>query len=119
MNIAINKDLEKEYKNDLVMGFDPRECIYILIALIELIGIAVLLYIKTGFSATMCAYAGMPLALPTLILGFKKFHGMSCFRYIKEILWERRTRILTYEAEEFHEDIQVFTLDKRKRGAKK
>lgn len=111
MRIKINKDIEKEYKNEFAQGFTAVECLFIAAALLELIGVTILLYIYTDLSVNLCAYAGLPVAVPTLFLGFKKFDGMSCGRYLKELLWERKTKILTFEAEEAIEDTRVFTME--------
>lgn len=119
MNIPINKDLEEEYKSEWVKGFTYREILFVVVSFLIIGGAALLAWKLTGISPDICIYIGLPFGFPTLLLGFKKIQGLTVDAYLKEMLYEWRTRELTYDADELPEENRVFTMERnreRKRG---
>lgn len=114
MNIPINKDLEEEYKSEWMKGFDYREIGFVVISIIIIAGVAVLAWWKFGVSIDICIYIGLPFGFPFLILGFKKIQGLTVDAYLKEMLYEWRTRELVYDADEIPEENRVFTMERKK-----
>ena len=112
MNIPINKDLEEEYKNEWIKGFTYREMLFVLTSVLIIGGVAVLVWRMTGVSVDVCIYIGLPFGFPTLILGFKKIQGLTVGAYLKEMIYEWRTRELTYDADELPEENRVFTMER-------
>lgn len=115
MNIPINKNLE-EYKNEMVKGFTLREIICLLISLGIIAGAVLILWWQTGLAPDICIYIGLPLGIPTLLLGFGKIQGVTFDVYIKEVVYEKRTRILTYDADELPEENRIFTMQKKRKN---
>lgn len=112
MNIPINKDLEEEYKNEIVKGFTLREAGYIALSAAIIAGVTFFMWKNLGLSPDTCIYMGLPFGIPTLFLGFRKFQGLSAAAYLKEILYERRTKILIYDADEILKENHVFTMQR-------
>ncbi|NLK77560.1 MAG: PrgI family protein [Clostridiales bacterium] len=115
MNIPINKDLEEEYKSEWMKGFDYREIGFVVISIIIIAGVAVLAWWKFGVPIDICIYIGLPFGFPFLILGFKKIQGLTVDAYLKEMLYEWRTRELVYDADEIPEENRVFTMERKKK----
>lgn len=122
MNIPINKDLEEEYKSEWTKGFTYREVFFVIISVAIIIGATLITWKVTEIPMDMCIYIGLPFGFPTLILGFKKIQNLSVDAYLKEMIYEWKTRELTYEAEEVPEENHVFFMEReqgRKRRKKK
>lgn len=122
MNIPINKDLEEEYKSEWVKGFSYREIAFVVVAIVVIVGVAALAWWKFSIPIDICIYIGLPFGLPFLILGFKKIQGLTVDAYLKEMLYEWRTRELLYDADEIPEENRVFTMERereKKRRKKK
>ncbi len=116
MNIPINKDIETEYKNELYKGLTLRECGYFAVSVAVMGTAAVLLIFKSGLAVEACVYIGIACGVPILFLGFKKFQGgLTVFEYLKEILWERKTRVLTYDAGEIQGAPEPYTMESQRR----
>ncbi len=115
MNISINTDLEKEYRNELVKGFSWQEVLCGVAAVLVVLGCAYVCYSRFGLSPKYGCYIGIPFAFPIVFLGFRKFQGMNVIEYLREIIFHQKTKDLAYDAEEFVEELEVFTL----RGGKK
>lgn len=113
MNIPINKDVEKEYKNELTKGFTAREILYGIAAIGSDVGIAALLHYMLDLNLKYCIYIGFPALFGIAFLGFKEFQGLSCIAYLKEILYEKRTEVLSYEADEVPVSQKCFTLERQ------
>lgn len=121
MQIPINKDLEEAYRDELFKGFTIREVIYVMASFLLIGGVTVLIWKKTGLSPDTSVFVGLPFGIPTLFMGFKRYQGLTAGAYLKEILYEYRTGILTYDADEIPKDAPLFTMErgrekKRKRG---
>lgn len=110
MNIAINKDIEEEYKDEFTKGFTLRECVYIAIAILIVAGVGFLCWWKFKLAIDICVYVGFPFAFPVLLFGFKKPCGMYMGKFIKELRWEKKTRLLLYEADEEPETDEFFSM---------
>ena len=110
MNIPINKNIEEEYKDEFVKGFSLRESITIGIAILIVILVGVFCWWKFKIAINICAYIGMPFAAPVLLLGFKKPYGMHLEKFLKEVIWEKKTKLLVYEASEAPETDEYFSM---------
>ena len=83
MKININKSIEQTYKNEIWKGFTLREVGCAIGALITIGAVAFLAYKLLHLSLTIGVYIGIPFAFPFILLGFKKFSGMTLLQYIK------------------------------------
>lgn len=115
MNIPISKNLEEEYKNEVAKGFTLREIISIIAGLFVITGATLLLWWKTELPPDICIYAGLPSGIPIFFLGFWRTQGLTLEVYLREILYEKRTGILTYDADEIPEDNHVFTMERERK----
>lgn len=115
MNILINKDIETEYKDEFINGFTLREAVCIGAGVLVVVGTALFCKWKWGIEPNAGCYFGLPVAGTIIFMGFKKFQALTPAQYLKEILWEKRTRTLTYSADEMEEDTEPFTLEKGRR----
>ncbi len=118
MNIPINKDIEEEYRDQIVNGFTLKEGGVVMLAVLIVIGTAAAAYYLFALSPKYGCYIGIPLAFPVLFFGFKRFQGLTALEYIREIIYERRTKVLAYDAEEVEEDMRPFTLRKEENEKK-
>ena len=112
MNIPINKDLEEEYKSEWIKGFTHREIIFVGVSILIIAGAGFLIWWLTEVPPDVCIYIGLPFGFPTLLLGFKKIQGLTIDAYLKEMLYEWKTRELIYDAEELPEENSVFTMER-------
>lgn len=88
MKININKSIEQSYKNEIWKGFTLREVGCAAGALITIGAVAFLSYRLLHLSLTIGVYIGIPFAFPFILLGFKKFSGMTLLQYLK--VWKAR-----------------------------
>lgn len=115
MRIPINKDLEEEYKDQLFAGYSTMETVWIVVAAAMVIGAAVLAYNLLSLPLETCAYVGIPFGIPAIFIGFKKFQGLTVFEYLRELVYENRTRLLLYDADELPEKQHVFSMKKERK----
>ena len=113
LTIPINKDPDVEYKNEFIFGYTLKETVCGVIALVIVIAITALAYFKWKIPFNIGCYFGIPLALPVIILGFREWYGMSVWRLIKEMRYEKKTKELAYDADEIEEYITPVTLRKK------
>ena len=83
MKININKSIEQTYKNEIWKGFTLREVGCAAGALVTIGVVAFLVYKLLHLSLTIGVYIGIPFAFPFILLGFKKFSGMTLLKYLK------------------------------------
>lgn len=112
MNIPVNKDLEEEYKSEWIKGFSYWEIIFVAISIVIIAGVAGFAWWKFNVPIDVCIYIGLPFGFPFLMLGFKKIQGLTIDAYLKEMLYEWRTRELMYDADELPEENRVFTMER-------
>ena len=89
MNININKDFEKEYKDDSWRGFSMQE---------------------------VCT--GVPPAIPLLVYGFYRYQGMNLLELIREVFEEKKSNKLCYEAGEAEKIRENMDRGREKRSRK-
>ncbi len=110
MKITMNKDF-LEYKDDVLKGFSMREVIFILVAMIEVCGLAYLLYRYYGISINTSIYIGIfTLAAPTIIGGLYKYQGMYVWSFGRELYYQIKTQVLVREMEECVPEMKEFTM---------
>lgn len=119
MNIKINKDFETEYKDELYRGFTTREAAGIAAGAAMAAAVAFLLYRFAGIPLTAGIYGGVSCAVPFLASGFMSIQGLSPARYLKEMVYAYRTRLLVYAADELPEKRRGFSMEKPKAGKKR
>ncbi len=117
MHIPINKDPEEAYKAEAIRGFTLREAGCIALAVAASGGIAAFAWFQFGVSPDIGIYAGLPFAAPILLFGFCTKQGLTMGKYVKEIIYERQTRILTYDAGELPKEKELprFSLQSKSR----
>lgn len=106
MNININKDFEKEYKDESFRGFSMKEAFWIGAALCAAVGTSIYCYYRFQVPLNMVLYVGIFPALPFLVMGFYRYQDMSLAAFMKELLYERKIKKLCYVAGEYESEIQ-------------
>lgn len=101
MVIRINKDFEKEYKEDAARGFSLKELVALITGFGAMIGTGVFIYRSFGVGVQTATYLAVPAALPFLAAGFYTYQGMSPWRFFCEWREFRRTSLLCYESGEW------------------
>ncbi len=111
--IPQNKNLETEYKAKVWKGFGAGELGWIGLALLtEITGASLLSFVGVPF--VVAIYAGLPLCVPVIYIGFRKHYGMSQIQYWKELKFERKTRHLTCEEIEPYGEPEAFSMKKKR-----
>lgn len=114
MKIEINKDFEKEYKDEFWKGFSGSETLCIAIAVSVAVGVIALCNFKLGISPGTAVYFGVPVAIPVLVLGFFRYQGQDnvislmrniyvtykCRRLSMDMMTGSRSRIFTMKRSE-------------------
>ena len=120
MRIPINKDLEEDYKDQLFAGYSLVEMIWISIGGVMMIGAAYCFHKYLDLPLETSIYIGVPFAAPAIFLGFKKIQGLTVWEYLKELDYERKTRLLFYDADEMPDSHYVYRMKKsKKRGRRR
>jgi len=122
MRIPINKEIEKAYKDQFMRGFSAKECVYIAVSLGIIGGIAFLVERIFHLPINFCVYIGIPFGIPTMLIGFVEIQGLTLIEYIKEIIYEYKTKELYYDADELPEMTHVYKMQKyepKKAGKRK
>lgn len=116
MQIPINKDFEKDYKDNLWKGFSMPESISILAALLCCLTVLAILYLKFGIPLDVAPYCSIPFAVPPLAAGFwKSKSGLSLKQYLNVREYVKRTKLLLYEPDEYiYGDIMLGNKEKSK-----
>ncbi len=114
MNIKINKDFDKEYKDEVYRGLTAKEAASVVTAAAVAGAVVFLLYRFAGVPLAAGVYPGVFCAIPFLAAGFVAFQGMSPGRYLKEMRYAHKTRLLVYEADELPEVKRSFFMEKPK-----
>lgn len=89
MNININKDFEKEYKDDSWRGFSMQEVCCIGIALSMAAAVSMWFYYTYHVPLNTVIYTGVPPAIPLLVYGFYRYQGMNLLELIREVFEEK------------------------------
>lgn len=113
MQIQVNKDIEEEYRNELMKGFTLRELVYLVAAVVVIAAVCVLVWKKGGVQIDVAVFAGIPFGCVILFFGFRRYQGLTVYGYLKEMLYEHRTRTLAYEGDGLPEQREVFTMERR------
>lgn len=119
MNIAINNDPDVEYKNEVILGYTLKEAVCIVAAIAIVVSVTVGAYVLKGIEPDKGYYIGIPFAFPIIFFGFRKFDGLTLFQLIREMKYERKTKCLTYDADEVEEYTTPVTLVKSEMRKKK
>lgn len=110
MQIEIKKDIENEYKDELIKGFSVKEAIALGVAGIVALCIALPLWFYFGISVEQAIYIAVACVLPILAMGFLKIQGQSPLKFLMEVIYESRVKILTYDADELPENTKVVSM---------
>lgn len=122
MRIPINKEIEKEYKDQFMRGFSARECGFIAAAFACIAIAAYTAWSLFHLQINICFYIGLPFGVPAILIGFMDFQGLDFFEYLKELIYEHKTKELYYDADEIKTEPAVYKMTKdknRKEGRKK
>lgn len=113
MKIEINKDFEEKYKNSY-KGLTAGEAAAAVLALLVLAGVSAIAWKFWGLPVNISVYIGFPFMIPVALAGFYKYQGTKLPKLILELLYYRKTRILSFEAEEYDKKKKaVFTMKRR------
>ena len=124
MQIETKKDIEEAYKDELFKGFSTREVIAISIAGITAVGVTFFVWRFFHIPVDMAVYISVPCILPCLAMGFLRIQGLSPWGYFMEMVYEYKTKLLLYDADEIPEHswpdvaMEKNTRKKTKRGRK-
>lgn len=113
MRIPINKDIETAYKDEFIKGFTLREALSVAAAAGLILGVTAAAWKVSGLGPEICIYIGLPFGILPVFFGFKKFQGLTAFEYIRERIYEKQTRILTYDTGEMPGDCGRFTMERK------
>ncbi|MBD9337047.1 MAG: PrgI family protein [[Ruminococcus] faecis] len=127
MKIDINKDFEKQYKNELWKGFTARELTYAGVALFVAGAIAFGVWKVTGLAINISIYAGIPFMAPIVYLAMVQHQGHTWTEYLKNIWFYLQTKELPCEMEErnsssyrvFSTNTKIIKEPKKKRERRK
>lgn len=119
MKIPQNKDLEADYKNEIIKGLDGRDLLFggIGVCITIITAVTVGFYLKIDYQ--LCILIGVIPAIPVFIVGFYKIQGMTVFEYFKEYLYDKMTEELYYDADELPEDTEIWTMERTTEKGKK
>lgn len=104
MDIKINKDIAKEYPDDLYKGFSIRQILCIGTAMVLGGGTVLLLYYVVGLNIHIAVYGAFPLAAPVILAGFIHYKGMPLIDAFREWVRLADQPVMAYEAQENHYD---------------
>lgn len=117
MSIPINKDLEKDYRNEISKGFTLKEIGHVALGLAVMGTVTALVWSCTGLSVDACIYIALPFGIVPMYFGFKTFQGMSARKYLQELWYERKTAQLLYQACEMPKERRVFSMESGAAGS--
>jgi len=104
MKIVINKNFEKEYKDEAFRGLSLKELVFAVIFLLVMASIVYVGIMKYKLPSSPAILIGMVVGSPLLILGFYKYQGMSPIEFAKEYVNFLKTSRLSYQSTEFEEE---------------
>ena len=68
MKILINKDIEKEYKDQFMRGFSAKECAYIAVGFFCGGVVAYIVEYFFHLPLNICFYIGLPFVIPAIVI---------------------------------------------------
>lgn len=102
MLIPINKDFERDFKEDFFKGFSFHEFIAVLVSAASVILAAVFFSQICGISLDMAALLGVPCAIPATFIGFwRSPTGLSVIAYMQAKSRWKQTQHLIYQNMEY------------------
>ncbi len=110
MSIPINKDLEENYRNEFFKGLTLKELLSVALGFVLMVVVAVLAFFYTDLAPMVCVYAGLPFVVVPMVFGFGKIQGLTIKSYLKELIYERRTALLVYRADELPAERCMFSM---------
>lgn len=120
MNIDINKDFEREYKDDFLLGFSVKEVVGITVAACMILGAGILLWKLTKFPPDICVYLAVPCGIPSLAITFYRYQELSVLQIIREYFYYKKTQELTFDAGQWkYDDMKTFTMQLERLSKKK
>ena len=122
MTIDLNKDFEETFPDEVYSGFTLPQVIVAVTGIAVCIGLAVFLWKYVGIPIVQCTYISVPLMVPICALGFFQYQKQSLLGILREMWYSRKTKILTYHAQEYSEEhARVYTMNRpqEKQGKKR
>lgn len=119
MKIPINKDLDTDYKNEILKGLDGRDILFggLGLLIIAVTAVTVGYYLKIDYQ--FCVLIGVVPSLPVFYVGFRKIQGMTVFAYFKEYLYDKMTEELYYDADEIPKNTKVWSMERETENRRK
>lgn len=88
LSVTINKDVD-QYQEAVVAGLTAKQFVSVTLAVLSGGGFVAFLYFVFHIDYTIGIYAGIPICIPFVLLGFDKGNGMSS---IDKLKWNRRKK---------------------------
>lgn len=116
MNIPINKDFERDYKESMWKGFSLHELLCIGAGTGIAVCAALLLWLFIKVPVTLAIYIAIFLGFPVIMSGFwKSVNGLWIIDYRRAVKYRKATATLLYRAREYQ---PVEPAENRKDGKK-
>ena len=91
--IKLNKPIE-DMKNEVAMGMDWRELLFVAIAIVVAGAIFILLAVVIELSPVIAVYISVPCAAPIIFIGMYKKQGKTLFQFQKMKRWQKKVGTL-------------------------
>ncbi len=102
MNIPINKDFERDYKDSAWKGYSLKELKYLVSGVAVAVLAVLFFWLKLGIPVTAAIYIGVPVGAPVIFAGFiRSKNGLSLWQNMKAIRYRRATAVLFWKAGEY------------------
>ena len=102
MNIPINKDFERDYKDSAWKGYSLRELKYLASGAAIAVLTVLFFWLELGIPVTAAIYIGVPMGAPVILTGFMKTkNGLSLWQNWKAARYRKATAVLFWEAGEY------------------
>lgn len=106
MNIPINKDFERDYKDNAWRGFSLHELKYLAAGVCVAVILCLVLWRCVGLSVTAAIYIGIPGGCPLILAGFwRAENGLDLKGCYAASKYRKATAKLSYRAGEYQEYI--------------
>ena len=110
--IKLNKPIE-DMKNEVAMGMDWRELLFVAIAIVVAGAIFIFLAVVIELSPVIAVYISVPCAAPIIFIGMYKKQGKTLFQFQKMKRWQKKVGTLVHEAREMTDEIFVWSMKRK------
>lgn len=100
MNLQINKDFERAYREDMWKGFSAKQTLCLVIAFFASALVTAGLYFGLRLPVQLCIYATIPIVTLIVGMGFWRYQEMSLLEFYRAVHHQNKTRLLFWQAGE-------------------